>query len=57
MVYKIRFPSDNLGGLVNYIDANYVRDRNTRYSTNGIIYKISKAPIAATSKLQPMVSN
>ena len=56
MDYSIRFPSENVGALVTYVDANHARDRDTRRSTRGIIYKIGEAPIVATSKLQPTVS-
>jgi hypothetical protein len=49
--YRILFLFDNLDRFFTYVNANYVRDRDTCCSTRGIIYKIGQAPIVASSKL------
>lgn len=56
MVYRILILLDNQGRLITHANVDYARDRNTHRSTRGIIYKIGEAPIAATSRLQLIVS-
>jgi hypothetical protein len=54
--HGIFYPSDNLGNLLTFTDADWAGDLDSCRSTSGILYKLGNAPIAWSSKLQQSVS-
>lgn len=50
--YDILFLKHNILNLTTFLDANYERNKDIRYSINNIVNKIRVATIGASNKLQ-----